>query len=476
MSTPFRKQNDYGVKRSDRNAPGGGGGVARPAAAEDRPAPPRFEEQQPMMRFAAISPPAQQQRTIHYEPALRRVEPGGLAHLRPLRGVGQPELIKSSPAKDAAIPLRERSKSDSSLLRKWQIDDASLTERPTDFPPLKTTRTVLDAKAHEITDRLSKCLQSRSIKVRFSKKEVNVARCRNIDCCKFTIRLYSGEEGGVMVEIHRLCGDCISFMRDCRALLDAAEGKEADGAPKPEEKPMYLRLPVSQMSFLKTASVPPTSPEDDADCVNTTADLLSSHRSDSNVLGMESLVVQTDPLKTIQSTAVLASRRVLCPNEPGNEKFSIHNYVMSLLIHTSEPENVSDDNPEEEQNQAVIAREEHSARLRNLAASSVHNALSLLSKEGLLGHAIAAEREWYASVLVPVLVRDLEFAADRPHDACYASRCLAVLAETSIEFASKMKDAGGHDALEKAKGVGTREFAMLARDAGSCYKTLSCCV
>lgn len=452
------------------------------------------------MRFAAISPAVHHQRTLHFEPALRRVDPGGsssAAHLRPLRGISQPDLaLKSAvpPPKptNTKPQLRVvRSKSDSSLTRKWHVEESDLSERPRDFPTLRTSRTVRSGTpAHVISNRLSDCLQSRSIKTRFSKSEGNnMAKCRNTSFCKFTIRLYAagggeaaaGEEGaggtGILVEVQRLCGDYVSFMKDCRALLNAAEGKAIEEcSDSHDDQPLYLRLPVSEMAFVKTVSLPPVTHEEEAESLNVTSELLSSRQSDSNMLGMESLAIQTDPVKTLKSTAMLASRRILCPTDVGNVSFNMHNYVMSLLIYGNEDAASSEDEPEDTTT-TITALEDHSSKLRNLAMSSLHNALSLFASERLLLPAISDNEEWYASVLIPKLLHDLRSAEHNPHDACYASRCLSTLAECSGEFASRMNEGGAVDILKTAEEVGSREFALLARDAGSCrQKMLSCCV
>lgn len=416
------------------------------------------------MRSVAIGPAS---RTIHFEPALRRVDPGEIAHLRPLRGISQgAELVTSKTPPKPQLLFQRRSKSESSLVRKWHVNHASLTIRPDDFPTLRTSRIVFGVEAHVITDRISDCLQSRSIKTKFSKTDGNVAKCRNTDFCKFSIQLYSGENGGVLVEVQRLCGDCISFMKDCRAVLNAAEGKTEE-SHFCEDKPMWLRLPVSEMAFLKTASLPPVTQEEEVDSVNVTAELLSSHQSDTNMLGMESLAIQTDPLKTLRSTAIMVSRMILCPDDPGNKSFNMHNYVMSLLIYGNEDYQTF---PEDS------ALEDHTAKLRNLAMSALSNAMSLFATENLLLTALSSNHEWYTSVLIPKLLQDLSTAALHPHDACYASRCLSTLAQSSVEFASKMKMAGGHEAVANAEEVGAREFALLARDAGSIHKILRCCV
>jgi len=250
-------------------------------------------------------------------------------------------------------------------------------------------------------------------------------------------------------------------MKDCRAILNAAEGRKGESHPS-DDKPLYLRIPVSEMAFAKSASLPEISTQDEVDTVKTTATLLSSQQSDTNMLGMELLVVQTDALKTLKSTALLAARRVLCPEDEANKDFNLHNYVMSLLIYGNEhPPSYPEDS----------ALEDHSMKLRNLAISAVANALSLFATENKLLHTISENREWYVSVFIPCLLQDLSLAEHRPHDACYASRCLATLAKESGEFASKIE--GGHVAIAKAQEVGKNEFAMLELDAKT---LLSCCV
>ena len=377
--------------------------------------------------------------------------------------------------------LPPKALSESNIAQRWNVDHAALPRRPDDFPPLThTNRVVRDENANVISNRISDCLRSRSIKTRFSKSRDNVAKCRNTDFCKFTVRLYAGDGGGVLVEVQRLCGDAVGFMRDCRAVLNAAEGRVVEGEKgrgEHEEIPIFLRLPVSQMSFLKDACLPEVTDEEQADTVNITADLLSSRQCDTNNLGMESLVILTDPEKTLKATAVLASRRILCPDHEANHHFNVHNYVMSLLIYDDDCAASSDSSATSSSIQgATVSIEYHSTRLRNLAMSALSNALGLLSHEGLLSAAIAPHREWYMSVLLPRLIGDLSAAALRPHEACYASRCLSVLAESSFDFVARLRAIGVCDAAKNAKEVGVREFEMLEHDAGRCHMIMRCCV
>jgi len=455
MSDPQQNIDDHELKRQQNQQ---SLSSARSSSLGGRPA---VAEQQPIMRSVAINPLAQNQRTLHFEPPLCRVEPVGLSHLRPLRGVSQPDLFASKTPPKAEL---SKSQSESSLVRKWQVEHHTLTRRVDDLPLFKTSRVVYSTPANVISNRISDCLQSRSIKTKYSKTNVNVAKCRSIHFCKFSIRLYSSEDGGVLVEVQRLYGDAMSFMKDCRAILNASEGK-AEGDMASEDMPLYLCLPVSQMEFAKNVTLPPITHEEEADSVDVTADLLSSHQSDSNMLGMESLVIQTDPLKTLKSTAILASRRILCVSDPGNKAFNMHNCIMSLLIYNQ-------DSPSSEE----MTVDDYAMKLRNLAMSALSNALTLFSTENILLSTISMNQEWYKSVLIPKLLQDLNTAAHHPHDACYASRCISKLAESSVEFAIIMRESGGHDAIKNAEEVGVREFALLARDAGSCHNILRCCV
>jgi hypothetical protein len=433
-------------------------------------------------RSVAIDPVTQNQKTRLVEYPQRKVQPsdGGIrAGFLQSSELHNDMLIgKRPPLPKQVIPVKFPS--ESSLDQRWNVDNASLPRRPSDFPPLtRTHRVVRDVDANVISNRITECLQSRSIKTRFSKTRNNIAKCRNTDFCKFTVSLYAGNEGGVLVEIHRLCGDVISFVRDSRAVLDAAEDKAVMGE-KDDETPMFLQLPVSNMSCLKDARLPEVTVEMQVETVNVTANLLSSIQIDANMLGMESLVILTDPEKTHKSTAILASRSIICPDHDANRQFSIHNYVMSLLIYDDDCVAPSSEDSSSIHDEGTSISD-FATRLRNLAMSALSNAIGLLSQEGLLSPDIAPHREWYMSVLLPRLIGDLNAADLRPHDACYASRCLSTLAESSIDFAAKFSAIGGFDAVKNAEKVGVREFALLQQDAGRCHEVLReanlrCCV
>eukprot|EP01083_Nonionella_stella_P018484 51503_1 len=113
---------------------------------------------------------------------------------------------------------------------------------------------------------------------------------------------------------------------------------------------------------------------------------------------------------------------------------------MSLLLYTEDHQD--DDDLPAPDNSPLTSLADHSFKQRNLAAAALSNAVKLLAEENALASTLAPRQEWYTSVLVPKLLRDLSTADRRPHDACYASRSLAALAGSSAGMARAMKDAG----------------------------------
>lgn len=81
------------------------------------------------------------------------------------------------------------------------------------------------------------------------------------------------------MELQRVSGDYLSFMYDCRAILDAAEGKDViiDNRHRPN-KELYLRLPASEMSVACEDGIilrhDIKTKQDDEDIINITTDLL----------------------------------------------------------------------------------------------------------------------------------------------------------------------------------------------------------
>lgn len=211
------------------------------------------------------------------------------------------------------------------------------------------------------------------------------------------------------------------------------------------------------------------------------------------MLGMESLVSLLDVGVTSKPAALLAAKRLVCTRyDCDNGPFSLHNYVMSLIIYDDDHDDDVDDDSslEEDATSAVkvslsVSIAEHTRRLRTHALSSLSLALALLSSEKILCKTISASEEWYASVLIPRLIDNVKCASTKPHDATLAARCLNSLAMCSRVFASTMKGSDGCDVggggggcisvLERAGEIGRDEFELLFRDCERCQSTLLKC-
>jgi len=350
--------------------------------------------------------------------------------------------------------------------QKWEVDETKVKHPPTDFPMARTSHLFPGAKANVIAKRIAACLQKRSIKAEFSKSEP-LAKCSNLNFVQFHVRLF-GDKGGTVVEVHRICGDCnyMSFMHDYCAILNACGGEELTSATsmQPTIKQMMTRIPplenLEPLSSCMDAA---------AGSLRLVANLLSlsKDRIDANMIGMEKLAFLSNATKTFKATSLLCAKMILRSEEDFN--LDIHTRLMSIIVYGCE----TDANPSGGDETTLRDFDE---RLRNLALCSTSNALGLLIEDGCLYEIIKSNQDWFLEVLIPRLVEDVAMAHDRPHNACYASRCLSCLASSSRVFALKTKEEGVLLALESAEQVGKDEFALLALDAHRCRNKILECV
>lgn len=405
-------------------------------------------EQQPTMRSVGILPPSA--KTFHGEVKTRRApsRSGPLSVSRPLLGPLDPlrpsgfykptNLKPSKPEPPVEVQI-------------WTVDDAFLRSPPKDFPLERTRRAFPGMKFNDAAKLISRCFHTRSIKTEYSKSEV-LATCRNVDFVKFTVRIYL-DDGSILVVVQRLCGDGMSFMQDYRAIIAACEGESVKNL-RPA-KPLQICMPP-ELPFLTESKV--------LESVQIVAGLLASDKIDSKMLGMESLVSISDSLKTCKATSIICAKSILCHEKEDNDFFDVHNFLMGVILHGYQSDFVFKSHVDQ------TALSNYEEKMRNLALQSTSNALKLLQDEDCFKHIVGSY--WFREVLVPSLVEHVTTAKQRPHDACFACRCLLYLASSSRDFAEKIKEEGGLRALEEAEQVGNSEFALLASEADICRKEL----
>merc|ERR1712130_187723 len=171
-------------------------------------------------------------------------------------------------------------------------------------------------------------------------------------------------------------------------------GVEIKAETEPTRKKMrsFLKSPISSMKCLQT-----TGQKMDAESLfqielNKSLELLGSKKKDSNLLGLESLCLLTDPLKTRSDVALKACKTILI----GESGARIRDELASLLS--------KDSFFTEDFNDATRIIAEKS---RHFSLILVSNSLLLTSKDGCLADAVNSEK-WFGEFLIPALLEGVK--------------------------------------------------------------------
>lgn len=417
------------------------------------PPPPRnLQEEGPTMRSVAIlgapggaGPIGLQRNTDLYGSKPSSALPG-----RPSAHFVQ---LKKSPLTSESKTVRLGTKA--YVSSKWSVK--SLEPLPDGFPLERTSRRIFNSTGDVVATRINDCLVNRSIEAVYD-DDAAKAKCRTSDYVSFRVRLFSDGQDGVVVEVQRRRGSAFNFMKDCRAILDAAEGRGVQ-MRTPSLKP------ISDMACLKGVSIDEYRSIESANStvIKAAEELLQKDESDTNLLGMQNLLELTNPRSTSLETVRLVAQSVFSEDN----SIIIRNGISSLLRYSSlqgESANVAVDEKEVE----------YDEMMHNLALSVVHNALAALSNDDSLSQSFELNEGWFLNTLVPVLIRDLESAETRPHDACTAARCIQCLAVCAPFVRKSLTSAGALRALCDAQAFGAGNHISLSRVADLAVKALKC--
>eukprot|EP00563_Minutocellus_polymorphus_P017106 CAMPEP_0181052922 /NCGR_PEP_ID=MMETSP1070-20121207/17841_1 /TAXON_ID=265543 /ORGANISM="Minutocellus polymorphus, Strain NH13" /LENGTH=449 /DNA_ID=CAMNT_0023132033 /DNA_START=286 /DNA_END=1635 /DNA_ORIENTATION=- len=409
------------------------------------PTPSRqLEEEGPTMRSVAILSPA----ADHGPIGLHTNRIAGLYGTKPSTGLPGRPTTDFGQLKKSSAPSSKQPFDVAPTGNKWSVQQ--LEPLPTGFPLERTSRRV-NAIGSIVAERIAACLFERSIEAKYNDVE-GKAKCRTSDYVSFRIRLFapSGDIDSTttIVEVQRRKGSAFNFSKDCRAILDAAEGR----ASSPQTKMPPLK-PISAMSCLQGIKIDNDDDNDRAD-LKATEELLSMDQSDSNLLGLENLEELTRQSSTSQNAVRLATKNVVSGED---DSTSIRAAITSLLQHSS----LRGDQSHLRTSKDEIETD-YDERMHNLSLSVVHNALSFMAEEGSLTELTRMHSGWFRDTLIPVLIRDVDGARDRPHDACLAAKCLHCLAPYAQR---SIADAGAVEALVEAQSFAADNHASLANMA-----------
>jgi hypothetical protein len=327
----------------------------------------------------------------------------------------------------------------------WDVKGQDLELLPLDFPLERTHREIND-DASKVAARISDALRALSIETEFDCEKAK-AKCKTNDCVCFRIRLYAGSESGepVIVEVQRRNGCAASFMRSCRSILDAAEGKDA---VRKKSLPPFMQKPIGQMKCIQSITpvlVKPANPLDNV------MNLLRSKKRDSNILGLENLCFLTDPYQTTPAVAIQVSQRVIIDDELREEIRALTERDVFYL----------DDE----------GQSNHTDQMRHLALNIFANGLAVCSKDGCLKEAVKKQK-WFSDHLIPSLLDELKRADSSANNAYQSACCVQSLISCSDVAKQLVVDNGGVSILEQAHAFGTRRHELLADETRLCLKMI----
>mmetsp|Transcript_12405 Transcript_12405/g.15511 ORF Transcript_12405/g.15511 Transcript_12405/m.15511 type:complete len:455 (+) Transcript_12405:132-1496(+) len=288
----------------------------------------------------------------------------------------------------------------------WKVSDSSISCVPEHHFLERTHRFISHTSATVVSTRISDYLRDCSIEAKYDDNKAK-AICKNKSMDKYRITLFRGRgeyEHGVIVEVQRRSGSSVSFMRDCRAILDAADGELFDDKPSCEVPP----IPEA----LKSVDIPISMP----DSTTVAAGLLKKHDSESKILGTEILCFGTDCTKTDPKTALATTKSIF------DEKSSIFQEIINII-----------ETPKFEQNEDCSYE-----KLYFLNLQLFYNLVNV-AKEGSILVDIVYKYRWFTEKLVPLLINVIRNCPSRIQDATVAAKTLNCLASASDEMRNMAK-------------------------------------
>lgn len=323
----------------------------------------------------------------------------------------------------------------------WDVKAEDLEMVPTDFPLERTHREIHES-AEVVCKRLSETLCKLSVQAEYKETK---AKCTTNDCVSFRIRLYSGDECGqpVVVEIQRRCGSASSFMKTCRAILDAAEGRVVK--VNKVAKPFSMKAPCN-MVCLKQATMPPV---DVSKIVETVFNKrVRSDRQDLQLLGLEELCSLTDVVKASPMAAMDAALHFLTTED-----------LREDVAAFCDRDSFADES-------MVPKREEK----RHLAFTVFANAVQVCGQEGRLAK-LVTEHAWFAETLISMLFVELQQAKSYCCNAYQVCRCLLPLLACSETCKGLVYE--NKEVLIDAHSYGVRHHELLEAESKECLALLA---
>jgi hypothetical protein len=365
---------------------------------------------------------------------------------------------------------------------------------------------ILNEHEHKLTDitrMLSECFRVLGIQARYYDLPAGVAL---LTPEQVEIYVYLWKTGGgnqVCVEVHRRCGDSVTFHRYARHILEAAVGDFDPDTYKDYSDFHYLKA-AEKMLRTELTKIDDQAHESLV-AIELAAGLIKKDRLDARVLGMESLCILTDPRKTNVSTALLASRVVLFGE--GATKFrNIHEFVLNIVqrkcmsdeddfLKDMVVEYDSDDEDyfEDDELKDESKPPEYLGSIRtllNYALTILANSWEILSTfesfdsepETTHGNLLSVDvavgqfrrmaLDLTHTDILTSLLTELGRAEKHAHNACLAAKCLRILCQSSRSACERTKSLLGWECALRAEYVGRLTNLRLERESAHLLRVL----
>lgn len=327
----------------------------------------------------------------------------------------------------------------------WKV--SVLNEVPMAFHLERTRREINKVSTNEVVKRITNALRLLSIEAEFDGENAK-AKCKTSDMVGFRIRLFAGEsktQEPIIVEIQRRSGSPQCFMRISKKILDAAEGVEIQPESIPARKKMPLcmmKTPVHEMKCLENIDI------DDPQVKVTTGiikslEMLRLKKMDVNVLGIESLCLITDPLKTRPDMAIMACKEILV-----GQYSSVIREEIEVMLQTDSFLEEFGTHP----------FRDLFDKCHHLTLVLLSNVLAMTSQDGCLESAVKNQK-WFTNFLIPSLLSEVKSFEVSSNNAYEAACSLTSLATCSDFAKTVMIENSAVDDLQTAN-----QFAMYNHD------------
>ena len=365
----------------------------------------------------------------------------------------------------------------------WVVpDDAVLPPVPSYYPLERTSRTVygVGSFAGTVADRISEACRVMNVHI----ADVSVrddyvggafeapavaASLVTEERAEIHLSFWGGSEDGcIIVEAQRRGGEAMASHKCIRNVLDAAGGDfdVSEYQKREERERSYAELARQMAASKESKGQPPISDSrrTSLEPLEIVSDLIKKDRVGARQLGMESLLLLTDAVRSRPEITGMASRAILCfggKKDDNIEELGIGEAVLSLILHGRIDDGDDDETyPEEEKYNKI---------LRSLALSTLANVLESrtwpISSFRVSALLTECEERWPGHDLLSTLLSGLIEAEKNPHDACPSARCLRSLCSTSEEVRQRVQRLGAHQTVLAARNTGRYRMAGLEREA-----------